>query len=244
LGPPSITDWPSRCAYSNSPAVRLEPLRNLFPAAPVRVLKVDDRDLERARMRRRPGSALRTHAVRTKGSEFLAQLRMAPFQFRRQIAVWVILLELRDPCRVERAATETATSRIMRVEAWQRVACTAVPHRRRQRLEPPRPGSRGHCLEGTPERRRCGSSRAFTPPSNRRRRVGAREVSTMTSPHSLLIPCRVCNTTATVLGMRRLPEVCGRCGAPYLPAIAAFGRPSPPSTSFGPDRRRSPRLVP
>ena len=67
----------------------------------------------------------------------------------------------------------------------------------------------------------------------------------MASPHSIPIPCRVCNTTTTILGTsRRLPDACGRCGAPYNPASASFGRPRPTLEGSGPERRRSPRLVP
>jgi len=66
----------------------------------------------------------------------------------------------------------------------------------------------------------------------------------MTSPDSVMIPWRACNTTTTILGSGRLPDSCGRCGAPYKPAIAAFGRPRPTLGGPGFDRRPSTRLVP
>jgi hypothetical protein len=67
----------------------------------------------------------------------------------------------------------------------------------------------------------------------------------MSSPHSILIPCRVCNTTTNILGTsRRLPDACGRCGARYNTATASFGPSRPTLVGSGPERRRSPRLVP
>lgn len=66
----------------------------------------------------------------------------------------------------------------------------------------------------------------------------------MTSPHSVLIPCRVCYTTTTILGTsRRLPDACGRCGARYNPATASFGAPRPLATNAGPRRRPASRLL-
>lgn len=66
----------------------------------------------------------------------------------------------------------------------------------------------------------------------------------MTSPHYVLIPCRVCNTTTTVLGTsRRLPDACGRCGARYNPSTATFGAPRPTPVGSAPARRQSRRTL-